>query len=59
MKCIIKYKDDKEHECFCGLMKECNQCTIGTNRKDNECIVEIGGYCTCRSCGNARRNQNN
>ena len=55
MKCIIKYKDDKEHECFCRQLKECSKCSIGDNRKDNECVIEIGGYCTCRRCGNAGR----
>ncbi len=46
MKCIIKYKDDKEHECFCGQLKECSKCSCGHFRKENECEKEIGGYCT-------------
>lgn len=55
MKCIIKYKDDKEHECFCGQLKECSKCSIENNREEEKCIVEIGGYCTCRLCGYAGR----
>ncbi len=55
MKCIIKYKDDKEHECFCGQLKEFSKCSCGHFRKENECEKEIGGYCTCRSRGRAGR----
>ena len=55
-KCIIKYKEDKENfECFCGQLKECSKCNNGHFRKESECEKEIGGYCTCRTCGYAIR----
>jgi hypothetical protein len=51
MKCIIKYKE-QDNECFCHKLKECNKCNNKDNREsDEKCNVEIGGYCTCRTCG--------
>ena len=56
MKCIIQYKDkNEEYGCFCGELKECNECSCGNFRKKTECETAIGGYCTCRLCGYAVR----
>ncbi|WP_238899347.1 hypothetical protein [Clostridium sp. YIM B02500] len=56
MKCIIQYKNkDDEHKCFCSKLKECSKCSCGIFRKENECGVAVGEYCTCRLCGFAVR----
>lgn len=53
-KCIVEYKD-KEYRCYCGELRECKECSTGANRKDNNCVVTVNGYCTCRECGKAVR----
>lgn len=53
-KCIIQYQEH-EHDCFCGELRECEKCSTGSNRKENDCIITINGYCTCRGCGRAVR----
>lgn len=54
MDCIIKYKNKKNKcECYCKVLSECSKCNNGENRSGERCIVEIGAYCTCRTCGRA------
>lgn len=53
-KCIIEYHE-KEYKCYCGELRECKDCSIESNRKDDKCIVTLNGYCTCRECGRAVR----
>lgn len=53
-KCIVEY-NEKEYKCYCKELRECKECSIENNRKDNECAVSPNGYCTCRECGRAVR----
>ncbi|EKY23863.1 hypothetical protein [Clostridium celatum] len=50
-KCIVKYKDSNEnYNCWCNS-PWCDNCSTKDLRSENECSVSIGGYCTCRLCG--------
>lgn len=53
-KCIIAY-NEQEYKCYCGELRECKECSTGSSRKDNDCIVSPNGFCTCRECGRAIR----
>lgn len=55
MSCIIEYRG-KTNECYCNRLKECKDCNNKGNRKtEQKCMVTINGFCTCRSCGRAKR----
>lgn len=50
-KCIVKYKDSNEnYNCLCNS-PWCDNCSTKDLISENECSVSIGGYCTCRLCG--------
>lgn len=52
--CIIRYKDEA-NKCYCGLMRECNNCSTRNNRTEDNCIITIDEFCACRNCGKAVR----
>lgn len=54
-KYIVKYKDINEnYNCWCNS-SWCDNCSTKDLRSENECNVSIGGYCTCRLCGERKK----
>lgn len=50
-KCIILYRDKNEsYNCWCSSTW-CSGCSTKENRINDTCKVSVGGYCTCRLCG--------
>lgn len=54
-KCIVKYRDSNEnYNCWCNS-SWCDKCSTKDLRCDNSCKVAPGGYCTCRLCGERKK----
>ena len=54
-KCIVKYKDINEnYNCWCNS-SWCDNCSTKDLRNEDECKIAPGGYCTCRLCGERKK----
>ena len=54
-KCIIQYKDSNEnYNCWCNS-SWCDKCSTKDLRNENTCEITPGGYCTCRLCGERKK----